>query len=45
MALSSVSDDFNKIIKKLLAVLHLPVVVSLVYRNYKALFRSVHIFY
>ena len=44
-ALTVASNNFHKVIKKLLAVLHLPVVISLVNRNDKALVRSFHIFY
>lgn len=44
MTLTTISDYFDKVIEKLLAVFHLPVIVTLVNGNYKPLLRSIHIF-
>ena len=38
-------DDFYKVIVQLLAVFFLPVIISLLHRDDKALVRAFHVFY
>ncbi len=45
VTLSVSFDDFYKVIVQLLAVLGLPVVIPLVYRDNKALVGALHVFY
>ena len=45
MALTTATYNFDEVVEQLLAVLHLPVVVTLVNGNNKPLLRSIHIFY
>ena len=43
MTSTFIANDFNKIIKKLLTILDFPVVIALIYRNYKTLLCTIHV--